>query len=67
MAGDGSARARWRKSKRSGETGCVECAAQSDLISVRDSKDPDGQTLGFDHETWLAFIEDAKKGSFDRP
>ncbi|QFG25526.1 DUF397 domain-containing protein [Actinomadura sp. WMMB 499] len=37
----------WRKASRSGENGgnCVELAAVSGAIGVRDSKDPDGPVL----------------------
>ncbi|MFD0857314.1 DUF397 domain-containing protein [Actinomadura adrarensis] len=39
--------AKWRKSTRSKEDGsnCVELAAVSNVIAVRDSQDPDGPKL----------------------
>ena len=67
MAGDEDARAHWRKSQRSGTDGCVECAAGPDAVMIRDSKDPDGPRLAFDHDTWRGFIEDVRHGTFDRP
>ncbi|TDB89683.1 DUF397 domain-containing protein [Actinomadura sp. 7K534] len=38
----------WRKSSYSGGSGgeCVEIAATEDGVMVRDSKDPNGPTLG---------------------
>ncbi|MFE2415259.1 DUF397 domain-containing protein [Kitasatospora sp. NPDC059408] len=48
----------WRKSSYSGgESGnCVEVAdGISDIVPVRDSKDPHGPALGFSHEAWRAF------------
>jgi Domain of unknown function (DUF397) len=66
MAGDSGTRVHWRKSKRSGVDGCVECALESELVGVRDSKDPTGPELAFDHATWRAFIDDLKRGHFDR-
>ncbi len=67
MAGDGNARAHWRKSQRSGSGECVECAAAPDVVMIRDSKDPNGPRLAFDHDTWRDFIEAVKDGAFDCP
>ena len=39
---------------------------ESDAVCVRDSKDPAGPELVFDHGTWRAFIDDLKRGTFDR-
>jgi Domain of unknown function (DUF397) len=66
MARDSSTAADWRKSQRSGTDGCVECAAWSGTVRMRDSKDPDGPELIFDHATWRGFIHDLKRGMFDR-
>jgi len=66
MAGESGTRAHWRKSKRSGSGECVECALGSDTVGVRDSKDPGGPELVFDHDTWRTFIDDLKLGTFDR-
>ena len=66
MAGETGTRAHWRKSKRSGSDGCVECALWSDTVGVRDSTDPGGPELVFDQATWRAFIDDLKSGAFDR-
>ncbi len=66
MAGKIGTRAHWRKSKRSGTGDCVECALESDTVGLRDSKDPASPELVFDHPTWRAFIDDLKRGTFDR-
>lgn len=51
------ARARWRKSTRSGNTGnCVEVADNlPGIVAVRDSKDPEGPALVVDPSAWKAF------------
>jgi hypothetical protein len=36
-------------------------------VFVRDSKDPDGPVLGFDRDTWRAFLADVKQSRFDAP
>lgn len=58
---------RWVKSSASGADGCVQIALTgSDLVLVRDSKDPDGAVLTFDAQEWDAFLAGAKSGEFDR-
>jgi hypothetical protein len=32
---------------------------------MRDSKNPDGGRLGFDRETWTAFVGSVRNGEFD--
>ncbi|MEU6129193.1 DUF397 domain-containing protein [Saccharopolyspora sp. NPDC047091] len=48
----------WRKSSRSGQGGgaCVEVAALSSAVGVRDSKDPDGPALLFGRSAWAVFV-----------
>ncbi|WP_341720881.1 DUF397 domain-containing protein [Micromonospora sp. FIMYZ51] len=51
--------ARWRKSTKSGGNGgnCVEVADNlSDVVAVRDSKDPAGPVLTFGPVAWRAFL-----------
>lgn len=47
----------WSKSSRSYTNGdCLEVRLFDEGIEVRDSKHPDGPTLTYQHEEWLAFI-----------
>lgn len=60
--------AAWRKSSRSGNNGgnCVEVAANlPGLVAIRDSKDPQGSTLGLAPEAWRSFIAGVRDGEFD--
>ncbi|MEV4247935.1 DUF397 domain-containing protein [Streptosporangium canum] len=74
-------RAEWRKSRFSGNNGgdCVEVAelkdvpdgpghkaGHTDLIAVRDSKDPEGPKLFFTPAEWDAFVNGVKANEFDR-
>jgi hypothetical protein len=49
----------WRKSSFSNPNGndCVEVAVGQVAVGLRDSKDPDGPKLTFDHSRWLAFTK----------
>lgn len=55
-------RAVWRKSTRSTAEGqnCVEVAALTTAIAVRDSKHPDETALIFDSRAWRAFANRVK-------
>ncbi len=64
----------WRKSSYSGGNGgaCVEIAVVpgskegSDyVITMRDSKDPDGPVLTFTPDEWKAFTLGVQDGEFD--
>ncbi|WP_182708655.1 DUF397 domain-containing protein [Thermomonospora cellulosilytica] len=57
----------WRKSSRSGDGAsmCVEVAALSAVIAVRDSKDPNGPHLTFTPEDWRTLTERIKHGHLD--
>ncbi|SCL29008.1 protein of unknown function [Micromonospora pallida] len=49
----------WRKSSRSSGNGgnCVEVADNlTDVVGVRDSKDPHGPALTFTPTAWRAFV-----------
>jgi len=61
-------RARWHKSSHS-HTGadCVELAAVSRAVAVRDSKHPGGPRLVFSRREWLAFMESLKHLQEGRP
>lgn len=45
---------------------CVEMATcpDEDHMHVRDSKDPDGPVLTFDHADWHAFLDTIKLGDY---
>lgn len=56
----------WRKNSCSLTNGdCVEVAGTSNLIVVRDSKDPDGPMLSYARAEWDAFVADVMEGEFD--
>jgi Domain of unknown function (DUF397) len=57
----------WRKSRYSSPQGnCVEIAAVSHGIAVRDSRDPAGPILIFTRAAWQTFTHRARQGAFDR-
>lgn len=58
-------RVAWRKSARSGHTGCVEVAFAEGRIAVRDSKDRKGPVLVFTPREWEAFVGGVRDGEFD--
>ncbi|MEV7968483.1 DUF397 domain-containing protein [Sphaerisporangium sp. NPDC088356] len=69
--------ATWRKSSYTGSNGgnCVEVAElagvtdspdDTELIAVRDSKNPDGPKLFFTSAEWDAFVNGVKANEFDR-
>ena len=53
----------WRKSTRSGENGgnCVEVAAFSSAVGVRDSKNRGGPVLIFSRQEWKVFLQEVKR------
>jgi hypothetical protein len=58
--------ATWRKSRRSVTNGnCVEIAADSDSIFVRDSASRTEATIRYSSHAWGAFLADAKVGKYD--
>ncbi|MET8147349.1 DUF397 domain-containing protein [Actinoplanes sp. NPDC049668] len=54
----------WRKSSRCGNTTCVEVAKVGDHYLIRDSKNPDGNSLQFTEDEWLAFEAGVRAGEF---
>lgn len=54
----------WRKSSHSGEEGgnCVEVAAFSNGVAVRDSKNPSGPVLVFPPDAWRSFLGSIRRG-----
>ncbi|NKZ07751.1 DUF397 domain-containing protein [Actinomadura latina] len=59
----------WRKSSRSSGQGgaCVEVAALTPTIAVRDSKNPDGPHLTLAPITWQNLTKRIKSGTHDLP
>ncbi|MFG2018403.1 DUF397 domain-containing protein [Actinomadura geliboluensis] len=60
---------KWRKASRSDHHGgdCVEVAGVSQVVAVRDSKDPDGPKLAFTSSEWRAFASRITSGAHDLP
>lgn len=58
----------WKKSSLSSyNTNCVEVAGlSSDIIKVRNSKNPQAGVLNFTTGEWDAFIGGVRNGEFDR-
>jgi len=56
---------RFRKATASGGGGnCVEIALSADEVLVRHSKYPQGPTLAYTLEEWVAFLDGVAKGEF---
>ncbi len=57
---------KWFKSSKSwANSQCVEVNISDTVVSVRDSKNPEGPCLEFTRDEWTAFVEGAKTGEFD--
>jgi hypothetical protein len=58
----------WRKSSYSGANSgnCIEVASAARTVAVRDSKDPNSQTLGFQPADWQAFTRRVRNGTAER-
>ncbi|WP_328957276.1 DUF397 domain-containing protein [Kitasatospora purpeofusca] len=56
--------ARWRKSTYSdGDGDCIEVSESlTDMVPVRDSKDPHGPTLAFTTTAWASFLAALRAG-----
>ena len=59
--------ASWRKSSYSANgANCVEIARNlPGVVTIRDSKNPDGATLVTSTHAWLAFVAGINRGEFD--
>jgi hypothetical protein len=58
--------ATWRKSRHSMTNGnCVEIAADSDSIFVRDSANRAEAAIRYSSRAWRAFLADARVGNYD--
>lgn len=58
--------ASWRKSRHSGNNGCVEVAFVEGHVAVRDSKQDGEPVLVFTAQEWDAFLRGVRAGEFDR-
>jgi len=54
----------WHRSTRCGSSACVETAADSDAVYMRDGKDPRGPVLAFSHAAWRDLIDGVKGDGF---
>ena len=56
---------RWHKSSFSNPNGneCVEVAFSPAAVGLRDSKNPQGPRLAFEHSRWLAFTAAVSTGT----
>jgi hypothetical protein len=56
----------WIKASKSGGDGqCVEMRPADPGVQVRDSKNPEGETLSLAHTGFAAWVAGAKAGEFD--
>ena len=55
----------WQKSSYCGTSACVEVAQTSDVVLVRDSKNPKVAPLAFTTDEWSAFVRGVKAGEFN--
>jgi hypothetical protein len=57
----------WRKASYSAGNGeCVEVSSRPGLVSVRDSKDPEGPVLSYSADAFQSFLAAAKGGRSSR-
>ncbi len=56
----------WSKSSYSSIEGveCVEVSFSGNAVGMRDSHDPHGAVLTFDHGAWAAFLDGATASEF---
>ncbi|GAB3867372.1 DUF397 domain-containing protein [Dactylosporangium cerinum] len=47
----------WRKSTRSGSSGCVEVLLDPRAVGIRDSKDANSPEIFVDPAAWRAFVQ----------
>jgi hypothetical protein len=62
---DGQHSSGWKKSSYSDTIDCVEVLRLPDEVLVRDSKNPDGDTLAISTAGWTNFLADIRDGKFD--
>ncbi|WP_326554796.1 DUF397 domain-containing protein [Micromonospora sp. NBC_01813] len=57
----------WRRSSRCDTNACVEAAATSAGVELRDSADPAGPRLEFGPGDWRAFLRGVAQGELTAP
>ena len=55
----------WRTATKSAGGDCVQVRSNAGMVSVRDSKHPEGSVLSYTRREWAAFIDGVKRGEFD--
>lgn len=55
----------WRRSRRCGTKQCIEVAAGTKGIHVRDSERPHGPRLKYGRKNWRAFVKSVGQGHFE--
>lgn len=55
----------WRKSTRSQLANCVQVRIINGVVETRNSNDPDGPTVSYTPEEWLAFLDGVRAGEFN--
>jgi uncharacterized protein DUF397 len=56
----------WQKSSYCGTNACVEVAMTSNVVLVRDSKNPESAPLSFTTDEWSAFVQGVRAGEFNQ-
>ncbi|MBP2705150.1 DUF397 domain-containing protein [Microbispora sp. RL4-1S] len=54
---------KWRRSSRCTGGNCVQVAFASDVVALRDSKNPEAGVLVYTREQWREFVESVKAGA----
>lgn len=55
----------WRRSRRCGDTSCVEVAQTDVGVAIRDSKNPLGAPLHMSPSQFAAFVTAVQSGGYD--
>jgi len=57
----------WRKASRSvGNGECVEISSRPGLVSIRDSKNPEGSVLSYPADAFRSFLDVVKRNTSER-
>lgn len=57
----------WRKASRSvGNGECVEISSHPGLVSIRDSKNPEGPVLSYSADAFRSFLDVVKRNASER-